>query len=52
MLEESLSHTVHKLCHNLQLRSQLSKEINKMEAKTGKLPQVNYKNFTRHVKQL
>jgi hypothetical protein len=46
MLEESLSHTVHKLCRNLQLRSQLSKEINKMEAKTDELLQVNYKNVS------
>jgi len=46
MLEESLSHTIHKLCHNLELRYELCKEINKMEAKLGTLVQVNYKNMS------
>jgi hypothetical protein len=46
MLEESLSHTINKLCRNLQLTSQLCKEINKMEAKIGELVQVDYKNMS------
>jgi hypothetical protein len=39
MLEESLSSTARKLCHNVQLRSQEWKEINKMEVRIGKLVQ-------------